>query len=192
TQNKMGEARSRLVQAQSKDPRNLRYRIALARLTQLQGQGPAALQIIDQAEKDLGPSLDLQLARLDYWGLEGGAEAKTAVAKLAAALQQAPAADRPTFLDRLGAAEIRLGELNLGRQHWRELADLQKDNLRVRLGLFDLAIAAGDPADAAKLVDEIKEAEGKDGTAWRFAEAGLLIQQGRPGGPGAGGERGEE
>ena len=134
-----------------------------------------ALQILDQAEKELGPSLDIQLARLDYWGLEGGVAAKAAVAKLAETRQQIPAADRPAFLDQLGSAEIRLGELKLGREHWRELAALQPDNLDVRLGLFDLALRAGDQSDAAGLVDEIRKAEGDDGTNWRFARAALLI-----------------
>ena len=39
--------------------------------------------ILDQAEKDLGPSLDITLARLDHWVQQGGDEAKAEVAKLA-------------------------------------------------------------------------------------------------------------
>ena len=71
-QDRLEDARSLLASAQAKDPRNLRYRLALARLTQRQGKGPSALQILDQAEKDLGPSLGIQLARLDYWGAARG------------------------------------------------------------------------------------------------------------------------
>jgi cellulose synthase operon protein C len=177
------DARSVLSSALAKDPRNLRYRLTLARLTQRQGNGAAALQILDQAEKELGSTLDTKLARLDYWGLEGGGTARAAVAKLAESRQQIPAADRPVFLDRLGSAEIRLGESNLGRQHWRELAVLQPQNLGVRLGLFDLAMVAGDQGDAAALVDEIRgtETEGDEGTAWRFAQAALLIDRARRG-----------
>ena len=86
-----------------------RNRAVARRLTQRQGQGPAALRILDQAEKDLGPSPELQLARLDYWGLEGGAAAQAAVAKLAEDRQRIPTADRPAFLDRLASVELRLG-----------------------------------------------------------------------------------
>ena len=57
------DARSLLSAAQAKDPRNLPYRLVLARLTQRLGKDPSALLILDQAEKDLGPSLDIQLAR---------------------------------------------------------------------------------------------------------------------------------
>ena len=69
---RLPEARSLLSSAQTKDPRNLRYRLALARLTQREGKGPLALQILDQAEKDLVPSLEIQLARLDYLGSRRG------------------------------------------------------------------------------------------------------------------------
>ena len=103
------------------------------------------------------------------------------MAKLAAAREQVPAADRPAFLDRLGAVAIRLGELDLARQYWRELADSQPDNLRVRLGLFDLAVMAGDRDEPTRLVEEIRKIEGDEGTNWRFAQAALLIDQVRRG-----------
>jgi len=182
-QGRLGDARSLLSSVQAKDPRNLRYRLSLARLTQQQGKSAAALQILDQAEKELGASQELQLARLDYWGMEGGAAAKAAVAKLAAAREQVPAGDRPAFLDRLGSAEIRLGEPTLGRQHWHELAVLQPDNLSIRLKLLDLALAAGDQDAAAGLVEEIKKAEGDEGTTWQLAQAALLIDKVRRGFP---------
>ena len=82
-QDRLDDARSILSQALARDPRNLPYRLTLARLTGRQGKGPAALQILDRAEKELGPCLDIQLARLDYWGLQGGVAARAAVAKLA-------------------------------------------------------------------------------------------------------------
>ena len=71
--------------------------------------------------------------------------------------------------------------MGLARQYWRELAALQPDNLRVRLGLFDLALEAGDQDDAADLVSQIRKAEGDEGTTWRFAQAALLIDKVRRG-----------
>ena len=149
-QDRLADALSLLSSAQAKDPRSLRYRLGLARLTQRQGASAAALRILEQAEKDLGPSLDLQLARLDYWGLERGDAAKAAVAKLAETRQQIPDADRAAFLDRLAAVEIRLGEPALAREHWRELAGLRPANVEVLAGLLDLALQAGDHADAQR------------------------------------------
>ena len=174
-QDRLDDARSLLSTSLAKDPRNLRYRLALARLTQRQGQGSAALQLIDQAEKDLGPSLDIQLARLGYWGHEGGDQAKAAVAKMASMRGKVPAGERPALLDRLGVVENRLGQLDLARLYWRELAALQAENLGIRLRLFDLAVRAGDHPDATGLADEIRKIEGDNGTSWRFARAALLI-----------------
>jgi len=196
-QGRMDDARALLAAALAKDPKNLRYRLSLARLTQRQqqdqgirqGGAPSepikspALQIIDQAEKDLGPSLEIQLARLNYWGMEGGDAARAAVAKLAETREKIPVADRPAFLDRLSLVETRLGALDLARQYGRELAALQPEDLGIRLRLFELAMAAGDQADAAKVVDEIHKAEGDQGTSWRLARAVLLIDKVRRGAP---------
>ncbi|MFI5457357.1 MAG: tetratricopeptide repeat protein [Isosphaerales bacterium] len=181
-QNHQEDARSLLASAQAKDPRNLPYRLALARLTQRQGKGPLALQILDQAEKDLGPSPDIQLARLDSRGLQGGDEASVVVAKLAETRNKIPAADQLAFLDQLARTEIRLRELPLARQYWRELAVLQPNNLRVLLGLFDLAMEAADHADASDLVRRMRKVEGEQGTFWRFGQAVCSIDQARRGG----------
>ncbi len=85
----------------------------------------------------------------------------------------------------IGSARRRSGSASRtsARQYWRELAALQPDNLRVRLGLFDLAVAAGDHDAAASLVDEIRKIEGDEGTTWRFAQAALLIDKVRRGVP---------
>ena len=163
--------------AQAKDPRNLRYRLALARLAQRQGQGPLALQILDQAEKELGPSLEIQLARLDYWGLAGGDEAKAAVAKLAETRQSISAADRPAFLDRLAAVEIRLGEPALAREHCASSPGCNRPTSGSCMGLFDLAMQAGDHADALEIVARIRAIEGERGTLWRFGQASCLLDQ---------------
>jgi len=180
-QDRLANALSVLSSAQAKEPRNLQYRLALARLTQRKGESTAALQILEQAEKDLGPSLDLQLARLDYWGLEAGDAAKAAVAKLAETRGQIPDANRPEFLDRLASVEMLRGEPTLARQYWRELVALEPGNLRVLLGLFNLAMEAADHADALGLVSTMRKAEGEQGTFWRFAHATLLIDQARRG-----------
>jgi tetratricopeptide (TPR) repeat protein len=180
-QDRLANALSVLSSAQAKDPRNLQYRLALARLTQRKGESTAALQILEQAEKDLGPSLDLQLARLDYWGLVAGDAAKAAVAKLAETRGQIPDANRPEFLDRLALVERFHGEPTLARQYWRELVALEPGNLRVLLGLFNLAVEAADHADALGLVSSMRKMEGEQGTFWRLAHATLLIDQVRRG-----------
>ncbi|HKM54863.1 MAG TPA: tetratricopeptide repeat protein, partial [Isosphaeraceae bacterium] len=180
-QDRLADALSLLSSAQAKDPRNLRYRLVLARVKQRQGDSAAALRILEQAEKDLGPSLDLQLARLDHWGFEGGDAAKAAVAKLAETPQQFADADRAPFLDGLAAVEVRLGEPALARRYWRELAALRPANVEVRAALLDLALQAGDHADELDLVAKIRAIEGENGTLWRFGQASCILDQVRRG-----------
>ena len=180
-EDRLDEARAFLTQALAREPRNLQYRLAMARLAGRQARHDEALLIIDLAEKDLGPSTRIALARLDCWGQRGDAAARAALEKLASARQQVPPGDRPVWLDRLGSVAIRLGRPDLARQYWHELADLQKENMNVRLGLFDLALAAGDRGEADRLVEELRKIEGQVGTNWRFARAAWLIDQARRG-----------
>ena len=144
------QARSLLAAAQARDPRDLRYRLALARLARRQGQDADAMRMLDQAEKDLGPGLELKLARLDDWGLRGGDEAIAAVARLAAGAAAIPAPDRQAFLDRLAAVETGLGRPAQAREHLRQLSELRPDDVRVLSRRLDLAVQAGDHADALR------------------------------------------
>lgn len=180
-QNRLDEARTLLSRSLAREPRNLGYRLAMARLTQIQHRDDEALQFIDQAEKDLGTDPRITLARLDYWERRGGDTARTEVARLASSRNQIAAADRPAFLDRLGAVAIRLGRPDLARQYWRELAALQPENITVRLGLFDLALMAGDHNEPPQLIQAIRKIEGETGTNWRFAQAAWLLDQARHG-----------
>ncbi len=181
-QDRPGEARTLLARAIEKQPSNLAYRLAMARLEQFRHHDDEALSIIDQAEKDhLGPGHRIDLARLEYWGRRGGDAARSVLARLAAARRHVPDADRPTYLERLGAVSIQLGRADLARTVWRELADLQPDGIRVRLGLFDLAIMAGDRGELTRLIEELRKIEGETGTNWRFARAAILLDRARRG-----------
>jgi predicted Zn-dependent protease len=181
-QGRLEDARALLASMEAKASRNLRYRLAAARLSQSQGHSAAALQILDRAEHDLGPSSDLRLARIEYWGREGGAPARAAIAKLAETREQIPPAERAAFLDRLASVELQLGEFNLARRYWREVAALLPKNVGVRVALVELALAAGEQDDAAALLNEIRSAEGDEGVVWQFARAAILVDGIRRGG----------
>ena len=177
-QNRVEEARTVLMIAQRNDPRNLNYRLALTRIAQHEAKIPLALQTLDLAEKDLGSSLAIQLARLELWAQCGGDQATIAVAKLAQGRKQLPSADLPLFLDRLAQTELRLREPALARQYWNELVALQPVNFNVLLSLFDLSLQSNDLAGARELVEKIRRAEGdRDGSQWRFASAALDLDE---------------
>lgn len=180
-QDRLTEARTVLTQSLAKEPSNLAYRLAMARLAQLQGRSDEGLRIVDEAERKLGPSVKISLARLACWSQRGDGAAVEGVAKLAETRNQVSARDRPELLDRLRSVALRFGQLNDARKYQRELAETHPDDIRARMILFDLAIMAGDQGDAAHLVDEIRTIEGEKGTNWRFARSALLIDQARRG-----------
>lgn len=140
-----------------------------------------ALAVLDQAEKELGPKLDLALARINLAArLEGDLRRRT-LAKLADIGTKLPPEDRPAFLDQLGTALVQAGETDQARHVWRGLAELQPDNLRVLMVLTDLAIAADDRADLDQISDRMKKIEGEQGVYWRYAAAAFLVRQARQG-----------
>ena len=180
-QNRVAEARKLLATAQADDPHQINYRLALARLAQSDKDDSAPLQVLDQAEKDLGPSVELQLARLEIWGRRDGDAASAALAKLAETRNQFPAESRTAFLDRLVQIEVRRGELAPARQYCRELSELEPANLQVLMVAFDLALQADDDSAAELLINKIRTLEGNAGATWRFAQAALALERARRG-----------
>jgi tetratricopeptide (TPR) repeat protein len=184
----LSAARQLLTTAQAKDPRNVKYSVSLSRLALREdGNGARALQILDQAEKELGPSRELRVARLTNWSLQSGERAKAEVAKLAAVRDQLPEGEKSAYLELLAQAELRLGEPTLAIEHLRELATRSPSNLQVVLTLFDLTLESGNDDEAKKLIERLFELENpgaefkeraktSKGTLWRFAQAASLIE----------------
>jgi tetratricopeptide (TPR) repeat protein len=176
-QGRLEEARLRLASALAKDRRNLAYRLAQARLIEREGNAPAALEVLDQTENELGPSVEILLARLEHWRLEGDSAAKAAVAKLAEHRLQVPVAARAELLDRLASVAIELGEPAAGQQYLRELALMRPDDIPVLVGLLELAIETSNRAEAVRLTSAIRAIEGPRGTYWRYGQAADLLEQ---------------
>jgi tetratricopeptide (TPR) repeat protein len=175
------DARNLVEAARTREPKNVSYRVKLAKIARDQGNAGLDLKILDQAEKDLGPNLELRRARLDAWVSRGGPEANAAIAQLAKTRTQLPPADQPAFLESMARGAYRLDDLPLARDCLRELMVLQPDNLQVMIGLFDLALKADDQTEAAELVGKIRRVEGEEGPVWRYAQAVCLINQLRRG-----------
>lgn len=172
------DARGVMKAASARDGRNVKYRIKLAHLAMRQARVDAAAQILEQAERDLGPCPDLRGEWLRFWSRKGGAEGKAAVARIAGERDQVSRAELPDFLGTLARAEEALGELQSARGHWGELVVLEPGDLMASLSHFDLSLRLGDLPEARKLIERLRETEGRDeGTAWRFAEASLRLEQ---------------
>jgi tetratricopeptide (TPR) repeat protein len=180
-QGRYGDARKALEPALEKYPKDLRLWLSLAGIVESQKEWAEARKTLDRAEKELGASVDLSLARITGWSRQGGDEAKRALASLASKFPSSPTEDRIRLLDALGTAWLRLGDRQQARQALHELIKEQPGNRRALLRLCDLAIEVGDHAEARQVVSQLRTLESEDGTQWRYAEMSILIDLARRG-----------
>lgn len=180
------EARRRLEAALKAHPDRLPIWLGLVRVAEREGRLPDAAELLDEAGRRLGDSPELFAARVRYWSGLQAAVARRALAGEAARIADFPPERQEELTLLLARALERVRDDRAALGLWADLADRQRGNLGVQLGLFDVAFRVGDDAAMARCVERLKEAEGEaEGTLWRYAEAGRLIARAR-GGPAAG------
>ena len=86
-----GDARQAIEAAIKATPGDIRLRQRLAGIFLDLGEPVKARETLDRAEKELGPSVGLTLARVETWSRIGGDEAKSALTKIADTVATAPA-----------------------------------------------------------------------------------------------------
>ncbi len=90
-------------------------------------------------------------------------------------LEKSSAGDQEQLLGTLAEAYLRIGDTGSAERLWSRLAQMQPNNLGVRLILFDLALQTKKEDALPRLLGELKRIEGPDGTWWRYGEAVGLI-----------------
>jgi tetratricopeptide (TPR) repeat protein len=183
-------ARRLLEKARDAHPDEIALWIALVQLS----ERAEAERILDRAaaRPKLAQRVELTLARLGYL-TQPPADAKTPEERKQAAervrrtlagmekgVEKLPEEDRPRLLNGLADAQMRMGDTTEAERLWRKVADLQPNNLGIRLVLFDLALLAKSDAEIERELSEIRGIEGENGTFWRYAEAARRIQKARP------------
>ncbi|WP_152053756.1 tetratricopeptide repeat protein [Tautonia marina] len=174
-QDQVTRAQEVLASLVRRDPDDWRVPIAQARMAERQGNSGTALKLLDQAEAQHGAARSIDLERIANWTRQGGDEAKAFLTQFAARVPDRPAEDQPALLEALAVAFLRLGEVEQSRSLWKQLAEAQPDNIRLRMVLIDLALAAAEPDEVRDHVDAMRRIEGPDGLLWRYAEAILML-----------------
>ena len=151
--------------------------VGSAALEELAKRKDLVLDILNDAERNLGDRAELRVARIKYWAGQGGDKALRALGKLGTDVEKWPEADQRRLADALAQAYLRLGETKLAAQAWRTIAARQDSDVGSRLALFELALQAGEDASMRGLVAELKIIEGDEGTLWRFCQAQRLMRQ---------------
>jgi Tfp pilus assembly protein PilF len=156
------------------NPKVPAYWVALATLAAHNGERFATLAVLNEAEKALGDHVELRLARARFWASQPDAKQRhEALAALKNNVDKLPADDRPRLLAGLAEAQYLAGDPMAARALLEELATLpsHKDDLRLRLVLFDLALKSGDTARIQAALDAIQTAEHTAGPYYLFGQA---------------------
>lgn len=168
------EAEALLKKACDADPKKPEYWVALATLAEHGGERYQALAVLGEAEKALGDCVDLRLARARFWSAQPDEKRRReALAALAKDGDKLPSDDRARLLAGLAEAQYLAGDAAAARALVDELAALPayKNDLRLRLVLFDLALKAGDAARMQAALESIQSAEGRAGAYTYFGQA---------------------
>jgi Tfp pilus assembly protein PilF len=175
------QAEQLLQEARAKNPKKVEYRIALATLADVRKQPAEARKLLDEAERDLGDSVSLRLAQVRR--VVPADSAKATLERLGRGLDRFPEGEQPRLLQGLAEANFRCGQPAEARRLWSSLAALpqHRNDLRLRLILFDLALQADDAEAMARLLDDVHRIEGNQGSMTPYLRAERLIAQGRRG-----------
>jgi tetratricopeptide (TPR) repeat protein len=164
-----------LQKERDKDPSQLTPWVAMIEATEREGDPAKTLALIVEAEQKLGDRVELRLARARYWLRQGGEAASTALIKLEQNTGRFSPADQARLLAELADLYIRIGNDREAKRLWTQLAQLQPNNLRVRMALCELAYLTGAEGDFEPLLREIRALEGENGPQWRYAQACRII-----------------
>jgi tetratricopeptide (TPR) repeat protein len=163
-------------------PDSVSARLALAALEQSAERWDVASRMIDATQGKFGDTEEVRLGRLRYLVQRYGIESSDRVQ----ALEQEEFADDADSQQRwrtsLAAAYYTLGKTADARRLWQQAVKEEPDNIRLRMFLFDMALAGGDDAEMQKLLDDIGRIERSgERPLWHYGEATRLVVQARKG-----------
>lgn len=182
-QGKPERARELLTQARDRQPKQIAWWTALASLAERQDQPGDALQLLKEAERQCGDSIELRLAWIRYWSGRGDEEGQRYLAVLAEEKDGFREEDRVRLRRGLTEAYCRLRRFTQAAVVWGRLAAEPQyaGDLRAQLLWFDLALQAGEDAMLDKVSQSIQRIEQGQGPLWHYAQALRLIRKGRQG-----------
>lgn len=182
------EAEARLRQAEEllqnlckSQPQRVEVWAGLAAIAEVRRQPAQADRVLEEARAKLGDSAGLRQMQAQLWVRRGGPAAKAALGQLAQQIDQFKPEEQSKLLSELAEAHYRLGDIPAAEQLWQRLTQTpeRKSDVRLRLSLFEAALAVGKDASMQQAVAELRRLEGEAGVLWRYCAAVRLIRQAR-------------
>lgn len=172
-QGETDKARELLEAARDRSPETLIFRIGLVTLAERAGDKARAIELLDQAQSEIGDSLQLRLARLRQVD-EGNPDlARAELLRLARPGETFSPADNVALVSSVIPRLAGLGALEEARTLCAQAAGEHPDNAELRWFEFQLARQAGQMPQMLSALGELKRIEG-EGPLWRHCEAARL------------------
>jgi tetratricopeptide (TPR) repeat protein len=176
-QKKFEAAKKLLDQARARHPDQLIYWVSLADLAARQNQWFEATTLLEQAERNLGDSAELCLAKCRIWEREDSAAARQRLAALDQNLASLAPKARARVLRALAETWLRLGDRVRAETAWQRLAREQPDDPTSRFALFENALHENQLDKARMLLADLNTIEGAHGKLGPFASAAFLVHE---------------
>lgn len=169
------EARKVLEELRKSRPKDEAVWLALARQDAREGGLKQGAATLDAAEKALGDSPEIRLARARLWAEAREPDLSDKLAGLAQRLEKFSRGQQRRLLRELAGLSSRSGADELAGRLWDRLAALQPDDLGVQLVRFDRALHENNEEAAKGIADEVRRIDGDAGAFARLTRAALLI-----------------
>lgn len=186
-QGNLVQARALLEKART-ESRAVELWLVGAAFAERDGKPEDARRLLNEALRECADKVEPRLARMSLAVEHGESGAVDFLKLMEADLGRFSGLDHTRLLYGLAESHYRLGRREDARRLWNRLAELPeyRNDPRLRLFLFDLALKAKDENGMKQVLAELKRIEGGTGPFHNYCEAARLLAKARAGGdPGA-------
>jgi tetratricopeptide (TPR) repeat protein len=179
TRGQADQAEKVLRDARKEHPKEVTLWTALAEIVEQRKQPKDASALLDEAQRTVGDTIDLRLARATQALRRDRAKSAPILTKLAEGAEKFSPGDQERLLRGLAAAHNLADDRDGAIRLWKRLAELRPNDLGVRIALFDLALLSKDQPAISRAIEDIRSIEGADGSLGKYARAAQLVEEAR-------------
>jgi tetratricopeptide (TPR) repeat protein len=136
-------------------------------------------QLLNLADKELGPTAAIAMERIKVISRRGGEEAVEQLKKIEAGAVKFEPAQQLAVRAQLGTAYLAAGDYEDGKRCLLEVMASESSNVRIRQALLELALERQDDATVEKIMGELEKSPmfGPESTLYRYAQAASQVQK---------------
>ncbi len=176
-QEKPAEAQAILEKSRTRFSKDVVIWSAEASLLAAQKKFDAALNVLDEAKKQLGDKVEIRLQRAKFGVAKGGPRVAADLKDLGQNIDAFSKEERTKLLNGLAELCDQVQDTEGATHFWSLLADQEPNNLDWRLHVLQLAFQTADKEAIEKNIKLVKDIEGNDPSMGRFCEINYLIWQ---------------